>query len=62
MGAAWRVDSMGAGHLGQQLHSQHGCGGVQGGIQRRSGPPAAVQGWPFYDYCMSSRLRRIAAV
>ena len=35
---AWRVDGMGAGHLGRQLHSQHGCGGVQGGISRSLDP------------------------
>ena len=52
----------GARHPGRQLHSQHGCGGVQGGISRCSGPQAAGQGWPFYDYCMSSGLRRTAAV
>ena len=56
-GWAWRVDSMGARHPGRQLHSQHGCGGVQGDISQRSGPQAAGQGWPFYDYCMSSGLR-----
>ena len=55
---ASRVDGMGA----RQLHSQHGCGGVQGGISRRSGPQAAGQGWPFYDYCTSSRLCRTAAI
>ena len=61
-GAAWRVDGMGARHLGRQLHSQHGCSGVQGGISRCSGPPTAEQGRPFYDYCMSSGLHRTAAV
>ena len=38
VGAAWRVDSMGTGHPGRQLHPQHGCGGVQGDISQRSGP------------------------
>ena len=30
MGAAWRVDGIGAGHPGWQLHSQHGCGVCKG--------------------------------
>ena len=51
---------MGARHPGRQLHSQHGCGGVQGGISRCFGPQAAGQGWPFYDYCTSSGLRQTA--
>ena len=56
------LNNMGARHPGRQLHAQHGCGGVQGGISRRSGPPTAEQGRPFYDYCMSSGLHRTAAV